>query len=189
MALSNFVHINFSKKGEQIWMNLRWFTVKHKCLENNFPKITCTSKSVRGLKTCYIVLYFLFCLSCLLYILDNQKKKNQNFLKQIQEINCCGTEHSFISRGQCYTKHCLSFSVQLHSHTLPHPKKGTFFSASDGVSIGGEKKLFNQSQSEGKQLFSSVLITVNTHILPFAVTFLYLLMILLQLFKTLDTRV
>lgn len=47
---------------------------------NNFPKITRTSKSVRGLKPCYIVLYFLFCVSCLLNILGNQI--NINFLKK-----------------------------------------------------------------------------------------------------------
>lgn len=49
---------NFSKKGEQILMNLRWFTVKHKCLENNFPKITRASQSEVWK---HVILFFTFC--------------------------------------------------------------------------------------------------------------------------------
>lgn len=136
----HFICINFSKKRGKIWMNLWCFTVKHKCMENNYPKLTCTSKSVRVLKPCYIVPYFLFCVSWLLYVLGNQI--NIHFLKQTQ---CCGTKPSFISRGQCYAweKKKNKTKTTLHQKKNEH---SPLISTSDCISIRKKKAVKSKSE-------------------------------------------
>lgn len=111
-------------------MNLRCFTVKHNCLENNFPKITRTSKLVRGLKPCYCILFFTFCFA---WVASHASNK------------CTFPETIPVFWTQFYFQSSVlhkTLSVHLHSHTTPKKEHSPLISASDHLSIGGVGKLF-----------------------------------------------
>lgn len=144
-----FVHMNFSKKGEQILMNLRWFTVKPKCLENNFPKITRTSQSEVWR---HVILFFLLCASCHLHILDNQNFCIDKFRISWNNLSVVGANTVlFPESSSTQDTVCLSLSSSIHTlstHTTPPKGKEHSHPVLVMVSqLGRKKKLFNQSQS------------------------------------------